>query len=146
MVSILIGWRCPLWIFSPRPVDDISTRADSRFAPSQWETALLCNDVSHWLGAKLESALWLRSPMIWTKPPPYTSSWMPLNHSLLGTSYHACAPVICMFTRMWPFYMHANIFSLGIRSFWSVNVWRKLDSNGDCEKYPWVTRDSVNLR
>ena len=31
-------------------------RADSRFAPSQWETALLCNDVSHWLGASLESA------------------------------------------------------------------------------------------
>ena len=33
-------------------------RADSRFAPSQWKTALLCNDVSHWLGAHLESALW----------------------------------------------------------------------------------------
>ena len=32
-------------------------RADSRFAPSQWETALLCNDVSHWLGTGLESAL-----------------------------------------------------------------------------------------
>ena len=32
-------------------------RADSRFAPSQWETALLCNDISHWLGANLESAL-----------------------------------------------------------------------------------------
>ena len=32
-------------------------RANSRFAPSQWETALFCNDVSHWLGAKLESAL-----------------------------------------------------------------------------------------
>ena len=31
--------------------------ADSRFAPSQWETALLCNDVSHWLGASLDSAL-----------------------------------------------------------------------------------------
>ena len=31
--------------------------SDSRFAPSQWETALLCNDVSHWLGANLESAL-----------------------------------------------------------------------------------------
>ena len=30
-------------------------RADSRFAPSQWETALLCNDVSNWLGANLES-------------------------------------------------------------------------------------------
>ena len=32
-------------------------RADSRFASSQWETALLCNDVSHWLDANLESAL-----------------------------------------------------------------------------------------
>ena len=42
-------------------------RADSRFAPSQWETALLSNAVwetallsnavSHWLGANLESAL-----------------------------------------------------------------------------------------
>ena len=31
-------------------------RADSRFAPRQWETALLCNDVSHWLGASLKSA------------------------------------------------------------------------------------------
>ena len=29
-----------------------SSRADSRFATSQWETALLCNDVSHWLGCK----------------------------------------------------------------------------------------------
>ena len=32
-------------------------RVDSRFAPSQWETALLCNDVSPWLGANLESTL-----------------------------------------------------------------------------------------
>ena len=34
-------------------------RADFRFEPSQWETALLCNDVSRGLGASLESALWL---------------------------------------------------------------------------------------
>ena len=27
-------------------------------SPSQWETALLCNGVSHWLGENLESALW----------------------------------------------------------------------------------------
>ena len=32
-------------------------RADSRFAPSQWEMALLCNDVSHWLGTSLEAVL-----------------------------------------------------------------------------------------
>ena len=32
-------------------------RADSRFVPSRWETGLLCNDISHWLGASLESTL-----------------------------------------------------------------------------------------
>ena len=32
-------------------------RADSRPAPSQWETLLQSNAVSHWLGANLESAL-----------------------------------------------------------------------------------------
>ena len=32
-------------------------RADSRFAPSQWETALQSNAVSHWLSTHLESAL-----------------------------------------------------------------------------------------
>ena len=35
----------------------IMCRADSRFAPSQWETVLLGSDVSRWLGASLESAL-----------------------------------------------------------------------------------------
>ena len=34
-------------------------RADSRFAATQWETALLCNDVSHWLDASLESVWWV---------------------------------------------------------------------------------------
>ena len=33
-------------------------QADSRLAPSKWETALLRNDVSHWLGSSLESALY----------------------------------------------------------------------------------------
>ena len=32
-------------------------RADCRFAPSQSEAELLCNDVSRWLGANLESSL-----------------------------------------------------------------------------------------
>ena len=34
-----------------------STVADSRLVPSQWETSLQSNAVSHWLGANLESAL-----------------------------------------------------------------------------------------
>ena len=32
-------------------------KADSRLAPSQWETSLQSNAVSHWLGANLGSAL-----------------------------------------------------------------------------------------
>ena len=32
-------------------------KADSRFAPSQWETLLQSNAVSHWLCANLDSAL-----------------------------------------------------------------------------------------
>ena len=42
-----------------------SQRVDSRFAPSQWETALLYNDVSHWLGANLESTLQSDKGMAW---------------------------------------------------------------------------------
>ena len=44
-----------IWI-----IEVVYFRADYRFAPSQWETALLCNDVSYWLGTNLESA-WCRS-------------------------------------------------------------------------------------
>ena len=33
------------------------TRVDSRLVPSQWEMALLCNNVSHWLGTSQGSAL-----------------------------------------------------------------------------------------
>ena len=29
----------------------VANRAESRFAPSQWEAALLCNGISHWLDA-----------------------------------------------------------------------------------------------
>ena len=39
--------------------DNGTFRADSRFAPSQWETTLLCSNISHWLGASLESTLTL---------------------------------------------------------------------------------------
>ena len=35
-------------------------RADFKFAPSQWEMALLCNDISNWPGTSLKSALTFR--------------------------------------------------------------------------------------
>ena len=47
----------------------IRYRADSRFAPSQWERTLLCNDVSHWLGANLESSLLVQK---WNKTLHFT--------------------------------------------------------------------------
>ena len=40
-------------------------RADFRFTLSQWEMVLLCNNVSHWLGASLESALGLPNTHMW---------------------------------------------------------------------------------
>ena len=39
-------------------------RADSWFEPSQWETVLLCNDISHWLGANMESALYWNASVV----------------------------------------------------------------------------------
>ena len=53
IVRIACWWGLWIW-FTLSAI----TKANSRFAPSQWETALLCNDVSHWLGASLQSALY----------------------------------------------------------------------------------------
>ena len=55
----------------------MEARADSKFAPSQWEMALLCNDISHWLGANLELAL---EPQ--TKGTPLLRSWHFQSHFL----------------------------------------------------------------
>ena len=83
----LLGWRghvpfayysgyinivCLLWGFLwTQLFREMAHRADSRFAPSQWEMALLCNDISHWLGESLESSLAhvlpLIFPQIWKK-------------------------------------------------------------------------------
>ena len=40
----------------------LADRADTRLVPSQWETTLFCNVVSHWLGTSLESPLAERPP------------------------------------------------------------------------------------
>ena len=59
----MLGW----YVFEDSPEEEprqsimyqyqCMCRADSRCAPSQWETALLCDGVSHWLGASIESTL-----------------------------------------------------------------------------------------
>ena len=73
---VITLWRIDHSIFHwthPRPMPQIPQctcpishnapfRTEMCIAPSQWETALLCNDVSHWLGAKdisvLNGPLW----------------------------------------------------------------------------------------
>ena len=56
--------RCLKWPFDCFNKDKHNCiKADSRFAPSQWETALLCNNVSHFLGASLESALCMNASL-----------------------------------------------------------------------------------
>ena len=78
-------------------------RADSRFAPSQWETALLCNDVSHWLDAYLKSAVFA-----------YTSARLLLlllsqTHCLnaLDTPLYCSVTVKRFFFNLFPSYMKA---------------------------------------
>ena len=36
----------------------LGVRDQPIYVPSQWKTLLHCNDVSHWLGAYLDSSLW----------------------------------------------------------------------------------------
>ena len=61
-----VTWHCGCWTlvlnehdYHPPPWW-LNARPVLGLAPSQWETALLCNDVSHWRGANLESALCFR--------------------------------------------------------------------------------------
>ena len=49
----------------------IQYRAVSRFAPSQWEKVLLCNDVSHWLGTRTYESISLNSGMLWVNVSPH---------------------------------------------------------------------------
>ena len=45
-------------------MENVYHRADFRFVPSQWETSLQSNAVSHWLGTNLESALYHKAAYI----------------------------------------------------------------------------------
>ena len=52
----IYNW-CHFRLICKKLVNFIWCKTDSRFAPSQWETSLQSNAVSHWLGANQESAL-----------------------------------------------------------------------------------------
>ena len=45
------------FVLNHAPAEHVIIRTGSRLGPSQWETSLQSNAVSHWLGTNLESAL-----------------------------------------------------------------------------------------
>ena len=101
----------------------ISDRADCRLAPSQWETLLQSNAISHWLGANLESALselWMDdtrlAPSQWEMPllcngvshwlgASLSEPWMELSGLLL------ICQAICL--------MRAD----SLKAYWSCQSW-----------------------
>ena len=72
-------------------------RADSKFALSQWETALLCNEVSRWLGANLESDLgfYFMGTHIFT----FSDTTMPFRLAVVKISL-----------QIWFIYTHVHIY------------------------------------
>ena len=59
-----------------RPLYSTCQSQDTRLAPSQWETALLCNDVSHWLGTSLDLAL---TQVTWDRYREHTHNFCIIN-------------------------------------------------------------------
>ena len=93
-------------------------RADSRLAPIQWEMALFCNDVSHWLGANLESALFHE----WHNLSMPIKTKKVLGGHTLSTCFSAIGPWPCpseIVANLWPPIPAKNI----INSFVHRNSW-----------------------
>ena len=103
---------CALWVFLPlvfrftrriapvlvKQVEGygyICHRADSRLAPSQWESSLQSNAVSYWLGADLDSALYHINPVRFhdiittslTRLCSYPMGWSPASKRLVTARF-----------------------------------------------------------
>ena len=83
-------------------------RTDFRFVPCQWETAFLCNDDSFWLGATLESALYMHDDVIkWNYFPRYWPFVRGIQRSLVNFSHNGewreglMFSLICASTNGW---------------------------------------------
>ena len=80
-------------------------RADSRFTPSQWETSLQSNAVSHWLGANLVSALGGCSDHQWLNlvihchliPKPSHMNWLKSMYKDIWVESWGCGCLVTWF-------------------------------------------------
>ena len=103
-------------------------RADSRSAPSQWETSLQSNAVSHWLGANLESALtlcndvshWLGANLESAQTPYLLMGW-PWNKLTLGTSKTGAVAELVL-SKYAPMHVSRCISSVWQQSDWHEDI------------------------
>ena len=92
-----------------------SLESASRFAPSQWETALFCNDVAHWLGASLESARF--SPSQWER------ALLPGKHTVLGLYSETQQGLILLTNLHWRFLSWSKkTFFCGPNSYHAIST------------------------
>ena len=104
-------------------------KADSRFAPSQWEMPLQSNVISHWLGANLESAF---APSQWEMPlqSNVISHWLGTNlESALSTSLRVRSE-LCVVSSM------SDLYSTIVTGTYHsdgplLSSWFNIDSNMD---------------
>ena len=79
--------------------------ADSRLAPSQWETSLQSNAVSHWLGPNLESTLLISSYLFhtdtWQNSTQELPYWFCVQWAAQVTSMGKCKKDITPLLTHW---------------------------------------------
>ena len=79
--------QCPIHSLSPadcllRDLSWPASRDQSSYAPSQWESSLHCNNISHWLGAYLDWSLRQVSACLHgTHTRPVSSNTEPACHT-----------------------------------------------------------------
>ena len=105
------------------------------FTPSQWETALFCNAVSHWLGASLESAL------IWTcrRDIPIGRWIVPIHwlHATVQNKYSECHEYTIVYA-FWKFMTKMYFKQMKYASMTGKKICTRLRSISDATlEYPF---------
>ena len=98
--------------------DYCEIRASSRLAPSQWETSLQSNTVSHWLGANQESALEIQQ-----LPVPTRCAFPHTNASYLGV------PPSGMRGPLWHLkpYNGLEFLCSMVNWWWPIRIWNEIE-------------------
>ena len=136
--------------FALSQIVNMAHRADSRFAPSQWETALLCNDTSYWLDTSLESALGPKKKPISpsTLPQCLATSSHHNRHRLprLAALHHDVVMATQQVVAVWE-----DILPFAIGGHWQRTIWpgkgiNSLMSAVTTTVYKWVCFETIQIQ